>query len=95
MDDNTIRPPLGWELQVVVPDFGPEDFDITDGMADTYESKHLTKDGETEVYGWWNAVDGLGIEVVQNGQEITLPSPWAARKLADLLYEIAAEAEQS
>lgn len=88
------RPPQGWELQVSVPDFGPDAFDETEGLADIYASEPQTKDGVTFVSGSWNSDTWEPeILVTQDGNEISLPSVWAARKLADLLSAIADEVE--
>lgn len=84
------RPPEGWALQPAAADYV---VDILDPLADTYASERLTKDGQTFVSGSWNGGDGLEIIIEQDGHEISLPSPWAARKLSELLWQIAAEAE--
>lgn len=93
MSKTRITPPAGWELQISIPDFGPGTFDATEGMPDIYQSTPRTMDGETSVFCCWNHVDGMEIFILQKGSEITLPSPWAARKLAELLWQAAAEAE--
>ncbi|NVM94756.1 hypothetical protein [Arthrobacter wenxiniae] len=82
MGTTRTTPPAGWELQAVPADVDPA------GWADVYESRHQTKDGSTFVYGSW--CDGiLEIVVEQDGSEISLPSGWAARQLAELLYDLA------